>query len=216
MKATALLFDLDGTLVDSRHDLAESVRWIQSHYGIATSDDLTVGRYIGDGVAKLVGRALGSEEEPRLSEAVELFKSHYRDHCLDTTRLYEGVRDVLDFYRDLPKAVVTNKPERITHRILKGLKLADDFPVVLGGDSVKHKKPHPEAIFVALEKLSIPGKEGVWMIGDSATDIVAGKAAGVKTCGIYSNIGNHAALLNAMPHYIGHDLRDLMRFIDPK
>jgi phosphoglycolate phosphatase len=193
----ALFFDLDGTLIDSKADLAASVRHIQGLYAGRLSSDDEVGSYIGDGVAKLIERALPQLSGPVLPEAVEAFKTHYRDHCLDTTHLYPGVREVLDHFGDKTLAVITNKPERISRRILDGLEIVSRFRLVLGGDSLPFKKPDPSVLRFALRELKVTSPDRAVMVGDSVMDIQAAQNAGLWSCAFLSNIADHRTLRGA-------------------
>src|SRR5258708_26395621 len=150
LSVDAILFALDGTLIDSKKDLADSVHHIQKKYGRPPSPEDEIARFIGDGVDKLVERAIGRRGPRELEEAVNLFKAHYRAHALDTTSVYVGVREALEHFKSKKMAVVTNKPVRISKRILQGLGLAPYLPVVLGGDSLSRKKPHPQRVFPPL------------------------------------------------------------------
>src|SRR5207248_1760185 len=117
----------------SKRDLAHAVRHLQRLYQMPLSSEKQVGAFVGDGVVKLVQRALPGLSGSRLSGAVDTFKDFYREHCLDHTRVYPGVRSTLDHFRNKKMAVVTNKPVRISGRILHGLGLADYFEVLIGG-----------------------------------------------------------------------------------
>lgn len=210
----AILFDLDGTLIDSQKDIAASVHFLQEKYGHPPSSQAEVARFIGDGVGKLVERAIGVSDPAELAKAVELFKDHYRVHALDTTYVYDGVHETLEHFRGKKMGVLTNKPVRISKRILEGLGLGEFFPVVLGGDSTARKKPHPDGVHLALQQLAVENVANVLMVGDSAQDVMAGKAAGTRTCGIASNIGDPAALESAKPDFTVRSLRELMRIIN--
>jgi phosphoglycolate phosphatase len=195
----ALFFDLDGTLIDSKADLAESVRYIQSRYGARLSSDEDVATYIGDGIVKLTQRALPQASGALLTEAVDALKAHYRVHCLDTTRLYPSVREMLDHFRDKILAVITNKPERISRRILEGLDITSRFKLIVGGDSLPVKKPDPAVLKFALRELGHIAPERAVMVGDSANDVLSAKGAGLWSCAFYSNIGDHKTLRAAGP-----------------
>jgi len=203
------LFDLDGTLIDSRRDLGESVRFAQRTYGYPLSDDATVGSFIGDGIGKLAERALPGLPESQIDEAVNVLKTYYRAHCLDHTTIYPGAVDVLESLGDKKMALVTNKPERVTRVILDRLGLTKYFPVILGGDTLSDKKPHPAPLFEALKQLSGTPAEAV-MIGDSAVDIEAGRRAGVKTVGILSNIGDQVGLKASNPDVLVESISDII------
>ena len=210
----AILFDLDGTLVDSRRDLAHSVQHLQRTYGSRVSTSKEVGTYIGDGVVKLVQRSLPQLPEARLESAVGKFKQYYREHCLDHTRPYKSVSSTLKHFRDKKMAVVTNKPVRISGFILDQLCLSEYFALVIGGDSLPNKKPHPEPILNALKSMRVINRRRVVVVGDSPNDILAGRAAGTYTCGVLSNIGDPEKLRNSKPDYVVRNLEELIRIFN--
>lgn len=205
MNVRALLFDLDGTLVDSRIDLANAVRHMQAQYNVPLSSDAEVASFIGDGIGMLTARALPTLPNTEHATAVEHLKDFYRIHCLENTTIYPGVRETLAKLVEFKMAIVTNKPERISRRILMGLGLDSYFPVVIGGDTLKEKKPHPAPLMAALEQLGKIKPEEALMIGDSSVDVGAARAAGVRVVGILSNIGNQSMLRTSNPdHLIEH------------
>jgi phosphoglycolate phosphatase len=210
----AILFDLDGTLIDSKKDLALSIHQLQKTYGCPPSSDAEIARFIGDGVVKLVERAIGPREPAELERAVELFKAHYRLHALDHTTAYPAVAETLAHFEKKKLAVVTNKPVRISIRILEGLGLGGFFPVVVGGDSASRKKPHPEPILQAIRLLGSPNPRKVLIVGDGFQDVVAGRAAGILTCGIPSRIGDRALLAKSEPDFTARSIQELTRIIN--
>jgi phosphoglycolate phosphatase len=193
----ALLFDLDGTLIDSSADLAASGNWLRARAGLPALDLPTVAGYIGDGVEALVRRLLARPEGPVEAE-VDAYKIHYHEHCLDQTRLYNGVASTLEALqaRGYSLAVVTNKPERISRHILEGLGVGRRFGGVVGGNTCVHKKPHPEPLQRACADLGCAPDRAV-MIGDSRVDVEAGKNAGMPTVGILGGIGDEGLLRKA-------------------
>jgi phosphoglycolate phosphatase len=207
----ALLFDLDGTLVDSRRDLAISVQYLQKHYGARLSSEKEVAVFVGDGVVKLVQRALPELPRAGLEEAVTTFKKFYREHCLDHSRVYPGVRETLRYFRRKKMAVVTNKPVRVSGYMLEELGLHSYFAVLIGGDSLKNKKPHPEPILSALKTLGIRDAKRAVMVGDGPNDVRSGRAAGARTCGVKSNIGDYQKLTKSRPDFMIKDMKELMR-----
>jgi len=214
LEVSAILFDLDGTLIDSKKDIALSVHHLQKKFGRPLSSEEDIARFIGDGMIKLVERAIGRESpDPVVTEAADFFKTHYREHALDHTRLYPGVAEALEFFRDKKMAIVTNKPTRILAHTLEALGVARYFQVVLGGDSVARMKPEPDGLLEALGQLGVRPSPEVLMVGDGAQDILAGRAAGVSTCGILSNIGDQTLLRQANPDYTIFSMHDLMRII---
>jgi phosphoglycolate phosphatase len=206
----ALLFDLDGTLVDSRRDLAISVQHLQKHYGARPSLEKEVAAFVGDGVVKLVQRALPDLPQNQLEQSIVAFKKFYREHCLDHTKLYPGVRDMLRHFRRKKMAVVTNKPVRISGYMLEELGLSSYFAVLIGGDSLKYKKPHPEPVLNALKTLGIHSAIRAVVVGDGPNDVLSGRAAGARTCGIKSNIGDHQKLTKSRPDFMINSMKELM------
>lgn len=206
----ALLFDLDGTLIDSTADLANSGNWLRVKHGLPAHSVEKVASFVGDGVESLVRRLLERPEGPIEAE-VEEFKHHYHDHCLDETRLYPGVAATLEALqaRGFRMAVVTNKPERISRHILQGLKVDRRFGSVIGGNSCAHKKPHPEPLLKACAELGCAPASAA-MIGDSRVDIEAGKNAAMPSIGILGGIGDEALLRAAAPDILIPDFEKLL------
>jgi len=212
LEIDALLFDLDGTLVDSRRDLTTSVRWLQRRYRVPLSSPRDVASYIGDGVVKLVQRALPDVRGRSFARAIEEYKAHYRVHCLDTTRDYPGVRETIFHFRRKKLAVITNKPAGATRRILSGLGLLTPFRCVLGGDSLRRKKPFPDPVIRALHELGVPRSDRAVMVGDGPNDVLAGRAAGTLTCLVRGNITPSEKLQNIHPDFELLQFGDLRHF----
>jgi phosphoglycolate phosphatase len=181
-----LIFDLDGTLIDSKRDLAESVNATRGNLGLAPLDLETIAKYVGNGAPVLIRRALGPDyNEEQIEEALLYFLDYYRDHKLDYTRLYPGVRESLDRFRQegIRMAVLTNKPVRVSQAIIDGLGLHDHFFKVLGGNSFDQKKPHPVGVDALRAETGAP-RERTVMVGDSYVDVQTAVNAGVKSCGV--------------------------------
>jgi len=142
---------------------------------------------------------------------VALFKQYYRQHCIDHTRVYPGVLAVLKRFHRKKMAVVTNKPVRVSGYILDQLRLSSYFDVLIGGDSLPNKKPHPEPVLSALKTMRLENPRRVVMIGDGPNDVESGRAAGTYTCGIRSNIGAPKKLLNSKPDFAISTMTELMR-----
>ena len=181
-----LIFDLDGTLIDSKLDLAHAVNAARAHMGLGDLPHPLVFSYVGNGAPTLIRRALGPEAgEAQVQEALEFFLEYYRDHMLDYTTLYPGVADTLDVLLQSGKrmAVLTNKPVRISKAIIGGLGLERHFFQIYGGNSFEQKKPHPIGIETLLSEAGM-GAGHALMIGDSAVDIQTARNAGIKSCGV--------------------------------
>ena len=185
LHADLLIFDLDGTLIDSKRDLADSVNAMRAWMGLHPIPDDHVYSYVGDGAPTLVRRALPAASEDDLERALRYFLAYYREHMLDATTLYPGVREALDrLHRaGAPLAVLTNKPVRFSERLIEGLGLAQHFFRIYGGNSFPEKKPHPVGIERLMEE-SGAARERTVMIGDSAVDVRTARNARVQACGV--------------------------------
>ena len=181
-----LIFDLDGTLIDSRLDLANSVNATRVHLGMAPLANERVCSYVGNGAPLLIRRARGEQAgEAEIQEALEYFLEYYYEHELDNTVLYPGVRESLDRLRDAGKrmAVLTNKPVRMTRAIVDGLGVGGHFFRVYGGNSFELKKPNPVGVEALMKEAGV-GRELTLMVGDSSVDVHTARNAGIKCCGV--------------------------------
>ncbi len=187
----ALIFDLDGTLIDSKQDLIRSVNAMLVEVGRETLHEDTISGYIGHGAPKLVVRALGNgaAEEER-ERALQFFLKHYEEHKLDSTCAYPGVVEALEELREFRMAVLTNKPVRVSQRILEGLQLAKYFRAIYGGNSFETKKPDPQGAKKILEEFSAAAGEAV-MIGDSEVDVQTARYAGTLAATVNYGFGTH-------------------------
>ncbi len=181
---SVLIFDLDGTLVDSKKDLTASVNHIRHQFDLPALTEDEIARFIGNGALMLIRRALGAKAtETNVQVGLQMFLSYYRAHMLDCTTLYPGVRETLERLTDCKLAVLTNKPVHFSCAMLDGLGIYKHFAAVYGGNSFDHKKPDPVGVFQILSDTK-GHRERSWMIGDSAVDVLTGRNAGVQTCGV--------------------------------
>jgi phosphoglycolate phosphatase len=181
---SVLIFDLDGTLVDSKKDLTASVNHIRQQFDLPFLTEEEIARFIGNGALMLIRRALGPKAtESNVQAGLQMFLAYYRAHMLDCTALYPGVRETLDRLADCKLAVLTNKPVHFSCAMLDGLGIYKHFSAVYGGNSFDHKKPDPVGVFQILSDTK-GNRERTWMIGDSAVDVLTGRNAGIKTCGV--------------------------------
>jgi phosphoglycolate phosphatase len=181
-----LIFDLDGTLIDSKDDLAHSVNATRSHLGLPPLEHDTVSSYVGNGAPVLMRRALGPEaSEAEVQRALEYFLAHYEEHKLDCTRAYPGIPEALETLKreGVRLAVLTNKPVRISGRILEGLGLRDYFARVYGGNSFEQKKPDPIGVHTLLSEMRVE-PESALMVGDSSVDVRTARNAGIRVMGV--------------------------------
>jgi phosphoglycolate phosphatase len=203
-----LVFDLDGTLIDSKLDLVLSVNATREHMHLPKLPEETIATYVGRGVVVLMQRALGAAAtEETVAEAVEFFLEYYRDHMLDNTLPYPGVREALDALGDRRLAVLTNKPVRFSQAILAGLGLSRYFAQVYGGNSFERKKPDPIGLITLMREANTPA-DRTMMVGDSDTDVLTGRNAGVWTCGVTYGLAPQT-LETSPPDLLIDDMREL-------
>ena len=201
-----IMFDLDGTLADTGPDLADAVNYTRAHFKLEALRNDQVYSHVGYGVEHLLKHSL-PQPQP-FEEVMRVFLERYEKHLLDKTVLYPGVLVALDYFHDKRRVVVTNKMRRLSVAIIRGLGVEDRFDAILGGDSVAAKKPHPALLNEALRRFEVPACRAL-MVGDGATDVEAGKRAGVVTCGVTYGLGNKKDLAAAQPDYLIEDLNQL-------
>jgi phosphoglycolate phosphatase len=205
-----LIFDLDGTLIDSKLDLAHSVNAARAYMEMPPLDHALIATYVGNGAPVLIRRAMGPEaSQEDIDRALDFFIRYYAQHCLDFTVLYPGVKEALDRLRgaEVPMAILTNKPVRISYRILEGLGLGEHFFRVYGGNSFERKKPDPVGIDTLLEESGL-ARESAVMVGDSAVDMRTARNANVQACGVTYGF-QPESLKETPPDILVNDLREL-------
>jgi len=192
-----LIFDLDGTLVDSREDLANSVNAMLGHFGKKELPHDVIASYIGDGAPMLVRRSLGDpDDENFVQDALLYFMAWYREHKLDTTFVYKGIRESLDAIRHsrnsqpLKMAVLSNKPVGPSRAIVEALGLGAYFFQIYGGNSFHTKKPDPAGVQALLEESGAEPEETV-IIGDSDIDVLTARNAGIYSVGVTYGLAPH-------------------------
>ena len=211
-KVKLLVFDLDGTLIDSKKDIAAGVNFTLRRLGLPVLKNSTIYGFIGDGSWQLIERALDGHKKQDIDEALKIFRDYYSRHLTVTTKLYPYVEEVLKHYCDKKKAVVTNKYESYALKILSDLKILKYFDLILGSDSVEKCKPHPLPINEAMRKFKALPSETV-VIGDGVNDILAAKNAGVSSCAVGYGLESRERLLSYKPVYFVEKLADIKNFI---
>jgi phosphoglycolate phosphatase len=178
-----IIFDLDGTLVDSSVDLTNALNFATAPYGMGQLSVQETKSLVGEGITRLVERLLGTERSSIRQEVMDRFMEYYSAHLADFTRPYDGVPEVLALLHRYDRAVISNKREALSKRLLLDLGLLHFFDAVLGSDSVGEKKPSPKPVLRVMEMLSRNADQTV-IVGDSNYDIEAGRAAGVGTIAV--------------------------------
>lgn len=219
---TLLLFDLDGTLIDSSQDIANAANYALEKAGLPTRTREEIAFFIGDGVIKLVERMLYDHERERAPDVtvdqdlcrkvLKLVKEHYSQNLLTFTKPYPGVNETLRWLMEYPKAVLTNKPHGMTAEILKGLGWSDQFSFVLGGDTAHRKKPDPSPVLDALRHFSAQPTDALF-VGDSLLDIQAARAAGVPVCAVLYGYGDRDLIAAAGPDFTIERFEGLLKVL---
>ena len=222
-RPAAIIFDLDGTLIDSGLDIALSASFTRVHFGLSDlTVDITRG-YVGDGVALLLERVLGHDSvtgqtgpgglpvtPEQHAEAMRVFADHYGRHLLDNTVLYPGVLEVLARYRGIPMHLATNKPRAFTEPILEGLHIGAAFDRVVCGDEAPERKPDPSHL-----KACLPAEmtefDKVAVVGDSPNDVNAARALGAMSVGCLYGLGAPGLVRSAKPDFLIENAGDLAR-----
>jgi phosphoglycolate phosphatase len=213
-----LIFDLDGTLIDSRLDLVHSVNAMLRHFERPELPDEVVASYVGDGAPVLVRRALGDPKDERfLKDALDYFLAYYRVHKLDHTHVYEGIKESLAAIQGSngvtrKMAVLSNKPVHPSRAIVEALGLGQFFLHVYGGNSFPTKKPDPEGARSLLKETKTRSHEAA-IIGDSSVDVLTGRNAGIWTCGVTYGFAPHT-LCEAPPDVVVDNPHELAELFD--
>ncbi len=203
-----LVFDLDGTLVDSKQDLAASVNAMRAGMGLSPLALELIATYVGNGVTLLVRRSLGNQATPEnVEKGLAFFLGYYRAHMLDHTVPYPGVSEALRELGGRKMAVLTNKPVNFSREMIARLGFGAHFERVYGGNSFPQKKPDPVGLNQLMEDFKTAPCETL-MIGDSDTDVLTGRNAGVLTCGVTYGFGAHT-LEKVAPDVTLDDMREL-------
>jgi len=208
-----IIFDLDGTLIDSEGDLARAVNHALKAIGEPRQPQARITSFIGNGLRFLLINVLGPGKENLFPQARVAFNEYYLAHCTDKTKLYPGVLDFLKKYSPkLKMAIVTNKPQVFAEKIAEDLGIDRYFSLISGGDSFPKGKPHPQPLLEALAKMG--GKpETSLMVGDGPQDLEAGKAAGIKTCVVRYGFGFKESLIELIPDFVIDQFKELENIV---
>lgn len=194
-----LIFDLDGTLIESKWDIAHSVNLTLVELGLPERPLEEIFGFVGDGVKKLLRLAVGESERVSFDEALTVFRGHYLEHCLDRTVFFPGIEPMLQHFSGKQKAVATNKAIEYTNVILNGLG-AQHFHYVVGGDNGFGLKPEPGMLLHILDQMDVP-KERAVLVGDSTNDINGGHNAGIRVCAVGYGMGNREKMAACQPDW---------------
>lgn len=213
LKVDVVIYDFDGVIIDSAGDIVNAVRETQKHFGTEIFDTDTIVSFVGYGAKYLIDGCMPTLDEEQRKVALSWYKAFYHEHCLVDTELYPTVKETLEFFKShkVPQYIVSNKPEAITKRILKELGVEHYFSAAYGPESLSKMKPDPEGLVKCLES---SGRRNGIMVGDSYTDIMAGKAAGIYTCGATYGMGDREKLKAESADIYVENLGEMLKYID--
>lgn len=205
-----ILYDLDGTLVDTSQDIALAINQMLNQMGLATLSHQRVRQNIGRGVYNLVEGCLDGGGKERIEKGMSMFRSYYREHLTDNSTVYPETQSVLHYFREHQQAIITNKPEPFTSELLRDLKIRDYFSHVISGNVGYPRKPDPAGICSVMDKLKTTNNETVF-VGDSVVDVQAGRSAGVLTVAIKHGYGKDKDLSDAGPDLMVEDFKEFIQ-----
>lgn len=207
-KIDLMIFDFDGTLVSTGDDLAESVNYTLDALNLKQKTKNEIIGFVGDGISKLMERALGENGLVFHKEAMKIFTDHYDKNLLKNTVLYPRVEEVLKNFRNKAKVILTNKRYTFTMKIAEGLNIKKYFSEIIGIDSLPFSKPDPHVIYYLLDKY-VAAKENTLMVGDGINDLIVAKNSGILSCAYLNGLGKRNDLLNMNADYYCENLMEM-------
>lgn len=209
-KIDLMIFDFDGTIVNTGDDLATAVNHSLDKLGLPLLKNEDIIGYVGDGVKKLIERSLGNAFPEKFDQALSIFMEYYGEHLLDSTELYAGVLEILHHFKNQIKVIVTNKRHSFTLRIAEELDIKKYFDKIIGMDSSPYKKPDSRLVDPLIEEYGVERRRTV-VIGDGTNDILLAKNAGVISCALLNGLGSRDKLLQLTPDYVCENIVELTK-----
>jgi phosphoglycolate phosphatase len=207
-KVDLMIFDFDGTLADTGADIAASINHTLKAMRLEPRSSKEVISFVGDGVKKLIERAIGENSQGRLEEAMSIFSAHYEKHLLDQTILCPQIEDVLKYFNHKLKVILTNKRYALTLAIARGLHIDRYFMEIVGADSTLFQKPDQRVVEYLLSKYNADPQKTV-IIGDGVNDISVAKNAGILSCAYLNGLGDKKTLRKMEADFYCEDLLEI-------
>jgi phosphoglycolate phosphatase len=210
MPIKLIIFDLDGTLVDTSRDITNALNYALNPYGLK---DLTVEdtiKMVGEGITRLIEKILGDEKSQMKEEVIKRFLEYYSEHLTDYSSIYPHVRETLEKLDGYKKAIISNKREYLSTKLLEKLDLLKYFDLVVGSDTVAERKPSPAPVIYVFTRFGVTPHESM-IVGDSNYDIEAGRKAGVKTVAVTYGYRERQYLMKA--DYMIDSMVDLLSLL---
>ena len=209
IKIDVIFFDIDGTLVDSSVDIVAGVNATLKKLGIPRDKGSgEIMSYVGTGVKYLIRKSAGIDDDKTIDEGVKLFSDYFMKHAADNAKVYPHVGDILEYYKDKKKYIVTNRYERFADATLKGVGIRKYFGGIIAGDDESCLKPSVCVLDPVLLNTGVDRKKTM-IVGDMAVDVMSGKNSGIKTCWVTYGLGKREDVEPLGPDYIIDDLIEL-------
>ncbi len=208
-----IIFDLDGTLVDSRQDIVNGINFMLKQLSFREKPFDEIISYVGRGVEELVKDSIGKDKFELRLKALDIFKNYYKMHPADYAYIYPGVKDMLVYFDGKDKAVITNRNHNSSITMLEKMGVAGFFKSIIGDDNTSCLKPSRCQFDRLFEEINVRDRQKVLMVGDMDIDVLAGKASGIATCAVTYGIGKRQDIEHAVPDYIIDDIRELKKII---
>jgi len=205
-----IIFDLDGTIANTLEDITSSVNEVLVNFNLPKLQLKKVRTLIGSGVPSLMQGALATNNKYKINKASRLFLSRYSNNLLKKTKLYSGILKLLNKVAPKKLAIVTNKPQIHTKELLDAFGIAKYFQIVYGGDTFKHKKPHPKPITNVLKILKVNNSNAL-LVGDGVNDILTAKAANIACASVGYGYCDKKELLALKPNYYFESVSELYK-----
>ena len=207
-----IIFDLDGTLVDSCESIASAVNDMLRKLNLREKTKEEIRSYIGTGVIELIKKSLGDDHADLLDKGFSIFDEYYKNHPAENSKLYPGVKDILEYFKNKIKLIITNRNIESAKIVLKEFGIYDYFKSITGGDDPSCAKPNSCPLDNAISKLDI-NKDRVIIVGDMDIDVLAGKAAGIATCAVTYGIGKKEDIVKINPDYLIDNISKLKEIV---
>jgi phosphoglycolate phosphatase len=207
-KVDMIIFDFDGTLVETGIDLAQAVNFMLKTLRLQERSEKEIISFVGDGINNLIEKALGKDNAKFHEQGLDVFTQYYSTHLLDNTKLCQDAEDVLMNYIDKAKIILTNKRYKFTLAIAQGLNIEKYFVEIIGADSTPYRKPDHRVVDYILNKYGT-AKEKTVIIGDGVNDIVVAKKSGILSCAYLNGLGRRQDLLSLKADYYIENLLEV-------
>lgn len=207
-----IVYDLDGTLVDTGKDIARAANATRVSLGLSELPEKEIFRFVGKGLYHLIGGCLDTQDMKLIEKAARIHKEYYQKYMMDHSVLYPDVEKVLEYFKDRLQIVMTNKPNPFSTEMLRALKIESYFERIIAGDSEFPKKPNPAALLLIMKQKQIRPEEAV-MVGDSLTDLETGRRAGIACAMLTHGFTDKATLQAASPDALFPDFFSMLEFV---